>query len=481
MKIRIKNRGAQSASVLTVTLMTTAIIGTTLASYLVMTQNQNAAIYRSQTWNSSMAVTEAGVEDGLQLINLFQGNFTSLADLAQWTNNATSDNWTNEALNVYHIKRTIGDSSYDVYVTNYNNAPTVTAYATVPWNFQFTVSCGLPSTMFAAAGTPSSTLSLGRKVTVQTTYDPLFVVAMAALGKIDLNGNNITTDSFDSGDTNYSGSGGSYPSGTLSKTKANGDICTDGALVDSLDIGNADIKGHVKTGPGTNTIEIGPNGSVGDRAWVEGNTSGIEPGYSATDFNVIFPDVTLPSNFSPHTLLPLSGSGTNINGSSYNYAVFTSGDYSISSLSKSIYFGPGVYARIICYGTVNLTGSSDQIHVASGAQVRWFQQGASFSAGGNGLVNDNGTADSFYYFGLTANTSVSFGGNSAFIGGIYAPEAAFTMGGGGNNTLDFIGASVTKTVKMNGKFNFHYDENLRRIGPGRGYIPVSWAEAAVNN
>jgi len=29
---------------------------------------------------------------------------------------------------------------------------------------------------------------------------------------------------------------------------------------------------------------------------------------------------------------------------------------------------------------------------------------------------------------------------------------------------------------MNGHYNFHYDENLRRVGPGRGYIPTNWKE-----
>ena len=48
--------------------------------------------------------------------------------------------------------------------------------------------------------------------------------------------------------------------------------------------------------------------------------------------------------------------------------------------------------------------------------------------------------------------------------------------GGGSDTYDFVGASITKSVKMNGKFNFHYDENLRRIGLGRGYIPTNWEE-----
>jgi hypothetical protein len=104
----------------------------------------------------------------------------------------------------------------------------------------------------------------------------------------------------------------------------------------------------------------------------------------------------------------------------------------------------------------------------------------SFSLGGLGLNNMNGNAGSFYYFGLPVNTSVTFGGNASFTGCIYAPEAAFQLGGGGSNTYDFIGSSVTKSVKMNGKFNFHYDEALRNNGMARGYIPTNWKEALPN-
>ena len=67
-------------------------------------------------------------------------------------------------------------------------------------------------------------------------------------------------------------------------------------------------------------------------------------------------------------------------------------------------------------------------------------------------------------------------GNTAFTGTIYAPTADFQLGGGGNSTYDFVGASITKSVKMNGHFNFHYDENLRRNGMGKGYIPTNWKE-----
>ena len=59
---------------------------------------------------------------------------------------------------------------------------------------------------------------------------------------------------------------------------------------------------------------------------------------------------------------------------------------------------------------------------------------------------------------------------------IYAPNAAFTLNGGGNNAIDFVGASVSSTVTMNGHFNFHYDEALGRIGARRGYIITGWGE-----
>jgi hypothetical protein len=58
---------------------------------------------------------------------------------------------------------------------------------------------------------------------------------------------------------------------------------------------------------------------------------------------------------------------------------------------------------------------------------------------------------------------------------IYAPDAAFSLGGGGNNNYDFVGGSVTKTVSINGHFNFHYDECLKN-GPAREYVITAWNE-----
>jgi len=102
----------------------------------------------------------------------------------------------------------------------------------------------------------------------------------------------------------------------------------------------------------------------------------------------------------------------------------------------------------------------------------------SVNIGGNGVINDTGVASSFLYYGLPANTALTLSANAAFVGQIYAPEAVFTLGGGGNNTYDFAGASVTKSVKMNGHFNFHFDEASSNYLSLFGYSAISWDELA---
>jgi hypothetical protein len=51
--------------------------------------------------------------------------------------------------------------------------------------------------------------------------------------------------------------------------------------------------------------------------------------------------------------------------------------------------------------------------------------------------------------------------------------------GGGSTRYDFVGATITGSVKMNGHFQFHYDEALKGFGPRRGYAVTSWEEASL--
>ena len=164
-----------------------------------------------------------------------------------------------------------------------------------------------------------------------------------------------------------------------------------------------------------------------------------------------------------------------------NYKYYlTTGNWRIDDLNASVYVDGNAVLYIPPTGKMNMSGS-DQIYIASNSVVqpkslKIFAGPATTSLGGKGVINATGNALNFIYFGLPSNTAFGLSANAAFVGCIYCPNAAFTLGGGGNNAYDFVGASVSNTVKLNGHFNFHYDENLRRIGPGRGYIATSWLE-----
>jgi hypothetical protein len=292
---------------------------------------------------------------------------------------------------------------------------------------------------------------------------PLFASAMAAVETIDFNGNNFASDSFDSADLAYSTNG--LYSTNADMIKANGDVLSNSTITNSFPFGDAIIKGRIRSGP-SGTITIGTNSSVGDRAWVEGGNVGIEAGHSANDMNVSFPDVTLPTTtWLPATHTFGNGANARVNGQVYDYIILNGGNYSIPGdvSTNGIYIGTNASVWLLVNGSVNLSGQC-RIHVSYGASLRVFMNAASFTLGGQGVINENGNASSFYYFGMRWNTNLVAGANANFVGTIYAPEADFSIGGGDSGIYDFIGASVTKSVSLNGKFRFHFDENLERNG-----------------
>jgi len=312
--------------------------------------------------------------------------------------------------------------------------------------------------------------TLVRKVRVTTAIQPLFPMGLVAKGAINMNGNNILTDSFDSADPLHS-TGGLYDA---SKRKANGDVATDSGLVNSVSVGNANIYGEVHTGP-SGSVSIGSNGSVGDLAWQTGGNSGIEPGFDKNDMNVTFPDVSAPvvGAFPP--------AGGNVGGTSYAY-VLSGGSYQMSSFSLSgqsqvLVTGPSV---LWVTGDVSMSGQASITIAPGGSLVMYVGtasgSGNSASLGGGGVINNAGNAANFQFYGLPSLTSLSMSGNGTFTGTIYAPEADLTLNGGGSGNQDFSGASVTKTVTLNGHFSFHFDENLMRIGPSRGWLATNWQE-----
>jgi hypothetical protein len=507
----------EAGSTLMVTVFVTGIIGFLLVAYMTFVQNQHTATARSQSWNATVPVIEAGIEEALAHLN---ANGLTGGNLA-------SDGWAHSS-GIYSVTRSIGDGTYTVRISNWtsggsNNAPVIESFGYVALPVAV-ASVGGPLFFGAVGGgvTTTATGYLKRGVRVATKRDAIFAKGMVAKDSIDMNGNNIRADSFDSTNPIYS-TNGLY---IQSKARDKGDIAVNSSLTNSLNIGNADIYGHVSTGPG-GVIAIGSQGAVGDMAWHAGNNSGIKGGWSSDDMNVSFPDVTAPTNVTTFTpsggyysvvsavsppvglgnrivrtnwtttsTLPSGITGTvitngnNVNNRTYTYRVYNyfmatnsaNGTYYDAVLENGHYYTPSINGRILVLGDASLY-VSDSLNVSS-LVIEWsrhldlYSGAPSVSITGNNTVNSDATADSFTFWGLPTCTSLSFGGNASFTGAIYAPNANFTLNGGGNNTIDFIGASITKTVRLNGHFNFHYDEALATLGPSRGFIVTSWNEIA---
>ena len=168
---------------------------------------------------------------------------------------------------------------------------------------------------------------------------------------------------------------------------------------------------------------------------------------------------------------------TNITTQVYDY-VFRDGDYSTDTIDgKILVLGK---ARVYVSGDISLTGQ-ESITITPGLatspnRFTIYAAGANVKLTGNGVINQTGDAKNFYLYGLPTNKEIDISGNGTFAGVIYAPDAKLHMGGGGNNTQDFVGAAVVGSVKMNGHFKFHYDESLSKSGPASGFVISAWNE-----
>lgn len=403
-----------------VTLAVCGVLGVILLGIMKLANNEGQMTGRSQNWNSALPIAEAGIEE-------------AFSHLKHSPSNRAENGWaydTSITPPVYTRTRKFQDGYYTVTIST-NWDPVIISRA------------GLRA--------PGQTnYSIFRKIRVQATNQPLWTAAIEASQCVVLSGNGITFNSYNSLDPLFSGPGGIYDP---NKVKAGGDVaCYGGPL--SLDIGNADIAGNIKTGPDT-TFSMGPNGSVGDLTW--GN--GIQPGHyeqvEATDW---------PNLFAPGaTNTPPKGTGAD---SAYSYVIPT-GIWKIPNLSGDIKVTGN--ATVVVDNNLNLQ-SAKILQTASlilYANVK--------DATLKGIGNESTDALHFIYFGSFKNENVSMGGNSAFCGVLYAPNAFLLLNGGGRDAVDFSGAIIAKCVKVTGHYSFHFDEAVRRYG-SKGIIASSWDE-----
>lgn len=500
MKINVFKRMKKAASALLTALIICSTFSLFVVYYLSLIEQQNLLNSRSQSWNMAMAITEAGIEEGLENLN---DNTTSLGT-APWSYIGNS---------TYYRSNTLPDgSSYTVFITN-TATPSIIARAYVNLASSSGLAQNISSGFFAAAGvgTPAPT-SVTRAVQVNCAKPNLFTAAVAVKGNIDLAGNGVYTDSFDSSDPAKS-TNGQYDSTKYSGDK--GDVATNGGITNSVNVQNGNIYGHVHTGPNC-PVSVGPNGGVGAHSWQASN-SGLEPGYVLQDANFTFPDTSMPDT---STYVPPTG-GTVVTSSNAFVTVTTStnplpGTYIAGTLSSrtkngsttytfnvpsTLYYtntydnilwgsttGTNYYVSSALTGQTIVMGSNvvlalpngmtgvENITMVSGANILIYAGGTSFTAAGNQIINPNGYAGSFIVFCASTVTSFSLAGNGTFTGVLVAPNANVALKGSGNNNQDFCGMLMANSLTMNGHFSFHFDEALLGAASKSRWLITSWNE-----
>ena len=427
-----KSSRSEQGYFLVATLIFAMVVGVSLGSYLLLSTQEERMVVRSERWNAALAMAEAGVDEALAQMNASPSDFAA-------------NGWGGGTLNYGPVTRTLVNGSYTVVISNDVNH---TIYST------------------GSAAVPATAQEVSRTVRVTVTPEQVspFSVGLGAVGNINMNGNSVATDSWDS-QTNTLSSNGLYVPYLVS---SNGDVASVQGIVN---IGNHTINGNLYLGA-TATYTSSTNQVTGQIYY---------------DYNIQFPDAQLPTT---DTIFGTGNSiswqsptvirGTNVFGPAVgtnNYVPMNG--YFIVSDSSPIYVPPGV-TDVVQVATTTFSPSSITIGggTTNSGTLIIFQDSGTATLGGNSSGGAIGNRpENFVYFGLPGVTSISLSGSSTFVGAIYAPSATMSLNGGGNaNNLE--GSAIVGSVTMNGHYLFHYDLALAQMlfGANRGFIPTSWQE-----
>ena len=425
-----------AGQVLIATLVIAGVLGVALAAYLNVIHTQNNLTVRSQVWNSCMPLVEAGIEEALAHVN--SSSQTNWGKVNGWKWDSTK--------NAFLKERWIGSGYFTCTIaTNSGPNPVITSTGNLP--APVTVNTGKNPFLATATASPPPIRYIARTVRAVINKPPSLAKGLMAKEAIDFSGNNCATDSYNSNLGLYGGP----------NIGDKGDVASN---LDLINVGNADIKGHVSVGP-KGKVKIGPNGEVGSLAFfAAGNVGLIEKGWVRNDMNVVLPDVPLPWTAGAGQIPSASGS--------YTYLLQDKTNYELDSLTlgagDTLYVTNGV-SKLWVKGNVNIQGN---IKVDQPGSLKVY-------VGGN--VTLSGTWDKsvipadLMIYGLPTCTSISVTTGSKLEAAIYAPEAYLVL----NGTANLFGSAVARGIKLTGSSSFHYDEALSARAPSI-YTVVSWQE-----
>ena len=509
MKTRIHRLKTKQASTLLAVCILAVIVGGALACYLLIVRQEALVGFRSQTWNTSLMVAEAGVEDGLAFVNKYEYTTTLITNWAALVAGNAQDGWTGPTAvpgnpNAYYFSmtRALGTmGTYTVYVTNVYTATT----NGLQW---------VPTILSIGTVTNTDPPAAVRKVMVQTYPDANKIGGLIATTTMTLSGNNVV-DSYDSSNplyslwhTNWWFQGKNFGTYTNARRTDQAIVATDLSVI-TINGGDV-IYGYVDTGPGGAASLKGNGNSVGDIGWIGMNpaspiNTGIQPNHARDDMNVVFSDPPgpIPTNnlWGAHNGNPNGkwldayyiSSGTNIGGNTYYYMLTNVAGlnstpsnqvfYTLASIANneaSIFIDASNCVFLMTNGISMKNGDNLTLNVTNNANVAIYT-GGTFDVGNGSVNNVYQYAPEFKIYGLNTCNSIVFPANATCVAWIYAPEADVTFNGGGSSPFDIAGAFLVHSVALKGHFNFHFDQVLRTNEPPYRYVANDWQEISVSS
>lgn len=539
MKTTLRKIKQNSGIALIITVVILAVMAFYFVTYLIMAGGENNTVARSQEWNDALTVAEAGVEEGLALVNKYAYTGTGITN---WSTTATADGWANVST------VTSGSVTYQAFnktLTLPNNTGYYSVYVTnVFTNVSGNISYGSPTIFSIGTAKTASNPDISREIFVQTAAISESAGGVCAQAGLSEKGG-IIVDSWDSSDPNHSiWPGGVYrqnyfnPLGTTFGIWSNSlsyvsnsfpsrtaDVCvfTDSNVIDV--VGNTKIAGYLQTGPNGSETMNGQS-TVGDLNWCfGGGGSGLEPGHYQQNANMNFYSHLLPSpvdtnngwmnwsnvptftsagtniirlggewtytnlmwtNIGGILATSINGSGFNIGGYVYHYVITNRVEntnwvyYEISDnpLSQSV-FVDAQYVVLYLPNGLGYSGKSS-FTVNNNADVQIWS-GASISVSGQGVINNVGNyTHAFSIYDIAGDPiSVKLTGNGAATGTYYLPSSSLQFSGGGSSG-DFVGAVFCYSIDDVGGMNVHFDQSLKISLPPDQFIPTAWTEIAPN-
>jgi hypothetical protein len=514
----------ESGSALLVTLVSGIILGIALASVVKLTGTQLRSIVFSQVWNAAIPVAEAGVEEALAHIN----------DSTIGTNFAVNG-WTIVS-NEFQISGTIKGGRYITRIST-NTLPIITSSGYIPdprstneYIRTVRVTTSRWSTGLKGLVAKSDVTMVG--LTSVDSFDSEDE-RYSTRGRYDAtkhkDGGYVASVNGSVYDATVMGSVGTGPTGTASGNVgdfgwlASNTGIEPGHYANDVNFAFPEVQapfsgGAAFPGPGTETLtnfEYWSTMITTTNYPSPAPASAVTTNLLGTNIVTSYPSgvsaALITTNTTPQHTKTAPADGTYINmtkhGAWYDFDLITSyaypsltytysmtatnsstttetynyvlrlDQYQMSNLRMSgsdrlLVLGTNVVLYVT--GDFTMTGSSEVI-IAPGASLKMYV-GGDINLAGNGIFNYTLDATHFSLYGLPSNRNIAISGNASFTGVIYSPHADVTMNGSGTTIYDVVGAIVANSAKMNGQFQFHYDERLGRSKVLAKYSVASWTE-----